>query len=248
MASTPAIISVLAERPRHHDLLGLQSVGGVPVVDMAMDSLGRADLVVACADGAMLGVVYLDLVGLFHSLRNDELIPRLASVKQRWPWAYLVLGAVLSCNTDGRVRNTKGESSGWSWDAVQGALLSAQEMGVGVMQIPHADMLAATVERLAKRSRTAERVKALRDALFYEPREEVLLSLPGIGEQKVDMLLQQCGTVAAALQALTDDAATLAGIGPETRAGVRAVLGLPDGQALGPYATEQPKKRPTRAA
>jgi hypothetical protein len=246
MANQPAIISVLAERPRHHDLLGLQTVGSVPVVDVAMDTLGRADLVVACADGAMLGVVYLDLIGLFHSLRNDELLPRLASVKARWPWAYLVIGIVLS-EVNGKTRNNRGEGSGWSWDAVQGALLSVQEMGVGVIQIPHADGLAVTVERLAKRSRAPERVKPLRDTLFYEPREEVLLSLPGVGEQRMDLLLQQCGTVAAALQALTDDAVTLAGIGPETRAAVRAVLGLPDGQALGPYATEQPKKK-SRAA
>lgn len=249
MAPTPAIISVLAERPRHHDLLGLQSVAGVPVVDMAMDTLGRADLVVACVDGAMLGVVYLDLLGLFHALRNDELIPRLAGVKQRWPWTYLVIGAPLSPSADGsKVRNAKGESSGWSWDAVQGALLSVQELGVGVTQIPHADMLAAAVERLAKRDRSAQRIAPLRDAFFYTEAELLLMSLPGIGEQKVDALLQQFGNAAAALWALTDDGVEAPGIGPETRRAVRTVLGLADGSTLQiATAVKAPAKR-SRAA
>lgn len=248
MANT-AILSALAERPRHHDLLGLTHIAGVPVIDVPMDALGRADLAITCADGAMLGIVYLDLVGLFHALRNQELIPRLLTVKSRWPWAYLVIGGVLSATTDQRVRNRDGKSSGWAWDAVQGALLSVQELGVGVVQIPHADQLADAVVRLAKRDRTAQRVRSLRDALFYTPQEELLLSLPGIGEATADALLAQCGTVAAALHALTDDGLVMPGIGPETRAGVRHLLGLPDGQALAPQTAGQtPPKRGSKAA
>jgi hypothetical protein len=241
--SNPAILSLLAEQPRHHDLLGLTTVAGVPVVNVPIDTLGRADLVVSCADGAMLGLVYLDLNGLFTGLRTNELMARLVSVKARWPWSYLVIGAVLSADNAGRTRNNAGQGSGWSWDAVQGALLSAQEIGVGVMQIPHADLFADTVARLAKRDRSAERVKPVRDAMFYTPQEELLLALPGIGETTADMLLQQCGTVAAALMALTDDSVTLAGIGPKTRQGVRHLLGLPDGQALAPYQADVPAKR-----
>jgi len=234
MTNAPAILSVLAEKPRHHDLLGLHSVGGVPVIDVPIDALGRADLAVTCQDGAMLGIVYLDLVGLFHALRTNELMSRLVSARQRWPWTYLVLGAVLSPSADGRhARNARGEGSGWAWDAVQGALLSAQEIGVGVIQIPHVDLLAAQLERLAKRDRSPVRVRPPRDSLFYEPGQDLLMALPGIGEGKADALLAFCdGRADLALMCLTSDIAKAPGIGPETKKAARRALGCPDGYAL----------------
>lgn len=249
MTSTPAILSALAERPRPHDLLTLQSVGGAPVVDVPLDSLGGAHLVVAAADGAMLAVVYLDLVGLFHAMRTQELLPRLATVKARWPWCYLVIGAVLAANADGKVRNRDGGSSGYGWNAVQGLLLAAQEMGVGVMQIPHADALAVTVEQLARRERGPRRVAPLRETFFYTEAEQILMTFPGIGEKTADALLAHCGTLASALHALTDDGLDMPGVGPETRVSARALLGLSDGQALMPQtAGKAPPKRGSRAA
>jgi len=244
MTNAPAILSVLAEKPRHHDLLGLHSVGGVPVIDVPIDALGRADLAVTCQDGAMLGIVYLDLVGLFHALRTNELMSRLVSARQRWPWTYLVLGAVLSPSADGRhARNARGEGSGWAWDAVQGALLSAQEIGVGVIQIPHVDLLAAQLERLAKRDRSPVRVRPPRDSLFYEPGQDLLMALPGIGEARADALIERCGTAAVALQALTDDGMDMPGVGPGLRADARQALGLTPGQSLGVIAASAAPKK-----
>jgi hypothetical protein len=239
---TTPILSVLAERPRHHDLLGLQSVGDVQILDAPLDTLGRADLVVACADGAMLGIVYLDQVALLSAIRTKELAGRLIGVKQRWPWAYLLLGFLPAVSADGRLRNTAGASAGWAWDAVQGALLTAQEIGVGVLYLQHADHLERTIGQLARRDRGPARALPLRDGLFYSEACQILMGIPGIGESKADALVAQCGSAAAALQALTDDSMSLPGVGPETRKAARAALGLGPSEALGPYPTTPARK------
>lgn len=229
------ILSVLAEKPRHHDLLSLKAVAGVPVIDAPLDSLGRADLVVACESGHMLAVVYLDQTGLFSAIRQKELTGRLIGVKQRWPWAYLLLGFVPALNADGKLRNSKGDSSGWAWDAVSGQLLTLQELGIGVMHLHSPDALPRTLEQLARRERGPVRAAPLRDGLFYDPNVQLLMAIPGIGESKADALIERCGTAAAALQALTDDSLTFPGIGPETRKAARAALSLADHEAIGPY-------------
>ena len=234
------IISVLCEQPRHHDLLGLNA--GVPIVDVPLGALA-ADVVVSCGDEANLGLVYHNLTSLFSTLRTKELFSRLVTLKQRWQWAYLVIGAVLSPTHDGRnCRNSRGDSSGWNWNALQGALLTAQEMGVGVIQLPHADLLGATLQTLAKRERGAVRAKPMRNALFFDPGVELLMALPGIGEAKAEALIGQFGSVHTALWALTDDSIEAPGIGPETRKAVRAALGLPHDAALMPLSSE-PQRR-----
>lgn len=231
------ILSILAEKPRHPDLQGLERIGDALLIDTPLDSLGRADLLVACQDGAMLGIVYYDLVGFFNALRQQELTPRLVATKQRWPWAYLVLGFIPAVNADGKVRNARGEPSGWTWEAISGAMLQAQEMGVSVLHIPHVDQLPALIERLAKRDRGPVRASPLRDSLWYSEAVQLLMAIPGIGETKADDLIEQCGSAAAALQALTDDSLRFPGVGPETRKKARAVLGLRDSEALGAYPT-----------
>jgi hypothetical protein len=226
------ITSLIIERPRHHDLLNLTT--DTPIVDAPIGTMS-ADLVVSCSDGTMLGIAYCDLTSLFSAIRTKSLTGKLVALKQRWPWAYLIIGAILTPTHDGRnCRNSRGDSSGWGWNAVQGALLSAQEMGVGVLQIPHADLLGATLQTLAKRDRSAIRAKPLREGLFFEPGQDLLMALPGIGEAKADALLEQCGSPHAALWALTDDALDIPGIGPETRRAVRAALGLGTHTALMP--------------
>lgn len=243
------IVSVLAEKPRHHDLLSLQTLGGVPVIDTPLDALGRADLVVATEGGQMLGIVYLDMTGFLSAMRTKELIPRLIGAKARWPWCYLLLGFIPALNSDGKLRNSRGESSGWAWDAVSGQLLTAQEMGVGVQHLHSPDALPRAVELLARRERGPVRALPVRDGLFYSEAAALLMALPGIGESKADQLLDLCGTAAAALMALTDDTApALPGIGPETRRKAREALGLPHDQAIGPYVVETPAKAGQKAA
>jgi ERCC4-type nuclease len=71
-------------------------------------------------------------------------------------------------------------------------------------------------------------VRPPRDVLFADPDLDMLLALPGVGEQKAEALLQYCGGAAWALMVLTDDEHEFPGIGPETRRKVREAMGLHD--------------------
>lgn len=66
------------------------------------------------------------------------------------------------------------------------------------------------------------------------PQRETLMTLPGIGQQKAELVLAQYGGIASALVGLTADEieVALAGIGPKTRAHIRAWLGMSDGERL----------------
>ena len=229
------ILSILGSRPRHEDLLSLTQINGVQVIDLPPSSAERsADFTVICGDGAALGIHYHNPHSLLSAIRVGALMPALIALKQATPWAYLLIGGIMSANADGKVRNNDGKSSGWLWSAVQGVLLTAQEMGIGVLHLPHADSVPATIDSLAHRDRGPVKALPMREALFYSPGEQVLMALPGIGEGKAEALLRHCGNAATALMALTSEYSGAPGIGPETRRKAREALGIPDGFALVP--------------
>lgn len=224
-----SILTILSKSPAHPDLAQLSTIGGVALVPAAA---GPADLTVICADGATLAIRYWRPADLLHSIREGDFDGALVALKQRSPWAYLLIGGVLVPNADGKVRD--GDTiTGWRWDAYQGALLTAQELGVGVVTLQHAQHVAATVEQLARRKRGPVKAAPAREGLFYSPAELLLLALPSIGETKAEQLLTYCGSPADALLALTADDLSVPGIGPKTRQEARRVLGLRDGEALG---------------
>jgi hypothetical protein len=230
------ILSILGSRPRHEDLLSLTAINGVQVIDLPPSSAERsADFTVICGDGHTLAIHYHSPHSLLGAIRTGTLMPALVTLKQATPWAYLLIGGIMSANADGKVRNNDGKSSGWLWSAVQGVLLTAQEMGVGVLHLPHADSVPATLESLAKRDRGPIKAVPQREAMFCSPGELVLMALPGIGEGKAEALLRYCGDSAAhALMALTSEYTGAPSIGPETRRKVRQALGLDDGFAIVP--------------
>lgn len=233
-----SILTILSKSPAHPDLASLSTIGGVALVPAAT---GPADLLAVCADGATLAIKYWRPGDLLHAIREADFDGALVALRQLSPHATLLIGGVLVPNADGKVRD--GDTiTGWRWDAYQGALLTAQELGVGVVTLQHAQHVAATVEQLARRKRGPVRATPARDGLFYSPAELMLLALPGVGETKADALLTYCGSVAGALQALTDDAAAVPGVGPKTRAEVRRVLGLGPDEALTRYTTTPASK------
>lgn len=226
-----SILTILSKSPAHPDLAQLSTIGGVALVPAAT---GPADLLVVCADGATLAIRYWRPADLLHAIREGDFDGALVGLRQLSPHATLLIGGVLVPNSDGKVRD--GDTiTGWRWDAYQGALLTAQELGVGVLTLQHAQHVAATVEQLARRRRGPVKAAPAREGLFYSPAELMLLALPSIGETKTEHLLTYCGSVANALLALTDDTIEVPGIGPKTRQEARRVLGLGADEALGRY-------------
>jgi hypothetical protein len=229
------ILSILGSRPRHEDLLSLTNVDGVQVIDLPPSSADRlADFTLICSDGCSVAIHYHSPQSLLSAIRMNVLKPTLISLKAASPWSYLLIGGVMTPNADGKVR-LGDKTSGFLWSAIQGALLTAQEIGIPVLTLPHADSVPETLIGLAKRDRGSVKALPMREALFYSPAEQVLMALPGIGEGKAEALLRYCGDSAAhALMALTSEYAGAPGIGPETRRKVRQALGIGDGFALVP--------------
>lgn len=229
------IVSMLADYPLHSDLMDVHAIDGIAFVQT---TIAPASFLVLCSDSTMLALRYMACSDVLHALRQKQLDALMLSLREQSPWAYLLIGGVLTPNADGQIRNQKGAITGWTWDAYQGALMAVQEMGVGIVTLQHAQLVPAMISRLAKRARTPKRVKPLRDVLWSDPATEILTSLPGIGEEKADAILKTCGTAANALDALSNGI-PLPGIGPETRRKAREALGLADGQGLY-IATAQP--------
>ena len=228
------LISLLRSRPCHEDLASITTVGGVQVIDLPATADERIiDVTLLCRDGASLAVHYHNPQTLLSAIRTNTLNPALIRLKSASAWAYLVVGGVMVPNADGKIRLGK-TSTGVSWDVVQQALMTAQEMGVTVLTLPHADSVPTALLQLAIRPRTAVRALPLRDGLFYEPGMQVLLGLPGISEAKAEALLDHCGTAATALLALTSAYTSVPGLAPDLQTAVRTALGLPDGMALLP--------------
>jgi hypothetical protein len=178
---------------------------GVPAISAP---IAPASYLAVCADGAQLAISVMTTNDLRHELRNKTLYADMIKLRNLSPWAYLI--------------TLEGKRT---LDA--GALLSVQEIGVGTLHIKQ-ETLVETVQRLASRDRSTRRVRPPRDVLFADPDLDMLLALPGIGEQKAEALLKHCSSVAWALMVLTNDEEDFPGIGPETRRKVREALGLHD--------------------
>lgn len=221
------LTSILVAEPAHPELaqrLTAEALGA-PIVTVPAATLQPADALALCDDGHTLAIAYLSVSDLLSVIRQRQLHTLCVGLRERSPFAYLLIGGVLSPSADGK-------AAGWPWEAIQGALLTVQEAGVSVQHLQHAEHVPAAIERLARRARGPIRAEPAREALWYTPAELLLMALPGIGETLADRLLTDCGDAATALLALTDDTTAMPGIGPETRRKVRAVLGLRDGERL----------------
>ena len=206
-------------------LRGKTTVGGVQSLVVSGIESG-VDLLVACADGATLAIAYVSANSLLHLIRTQGLVTRCAHMHIH-PWRYLLIRDALAPDTQGRTVHD-GRATGWSWASVQGALLSVQELGCGILTIRNESYLDETIVTLAKRDRSIRRLSPPRETLWATPAEQLLTSLPGIGPETADALLTATrGHAGWALHTLTcDDGAELPGITPAKRAKIRLALGL----------------------
>ena len=195
--------------------------------DVARVSLGEPSTIVAmCSDGAMLACMYQPAMNLLHLMRRGEHMPVLMQLAARSPWSYLLIDGFIRCAGSGKA-TINDNPCGFDWSAVQGMLLSIQELGIGVVTLQDAKHLGDTISGLAKRDRTAKRVRPPREALFVTPIEDLLLALPGMGPERCAALLKHCnGNGAAALDAITDPRFQIPGIGRAVQRGIRDALGL----------------------
>lgn len=225
--ATSAILSVLIDAKQPDVLNHLPFDGATPLrVPLAAGSVN-----LIAHDGALLGIERLPVESLPMAIRRGTLADRAAALRALTPWAYLIIVGELAPLRNGKAV-IAGQPSGWDWRSVQGALASVQELGVVVLEAGTDQQFGELLVSLARRERGSVRVSPLRDVLFTTPAEQLLCSIPGIGEEKAESLLAEYPSAAWALIALTNPDYAPKGIGPKTIASARAALGLHDSQQL----------------
>ena len=215
---------------REPDWIKRMTFGGALV---AVTLLECSDFRVACDDGEVLLVERKTASDLLASIADGRLLHQAADMALTSRWSYLLVTGEITANRDGKVV-ADGVLTGWSFAAVQGALLSIQEMGVFITYCAGNSDIEPALARLAARSRDASLVIApARAPSILGAGEAALTALPGIGLDRLDNLLRACDTPARALVFLTDPAANgVSGIGPATKANVRKALSLGVGETL----------------
>ena len=202
--------------------------------------LPAGDVLAMCDDGAAVAIERKTAGDLLGSLRDGRLLAQAGDLRQLTPWSYVVVTEPLYCGRAGFAvyepkRGRTLVETGWAWNAVQGALLALQELGVGVVMGKGEDDFEACARWLFERARGPVAV-ARRDTVPMDDATRILTSIPGVGAERAKQLLRDCGTVADALWALTDTPArpgkNVVGVGPGTRHAARKALGLPEGWVL----------------
>ena len=165
-----------------------------------------------------------DLLG---SISDGRLFDQASRMAKASPWSYVVVTEIPIVRS-GFVW-TSGRITKWRWASVMGALLTVQEMGIGVMFLYTPERYKAALIRLAQRSRGDVRPQHKREGVLATAGEAILSSLPGISEVRAQALLDHCGSAAWALAYLAGDGGgEVPGVGPATRDSARKALGLDD--------------------
>ncbi len=218
----PDILSVMIDS-REPDWVKSLTFGGIPTMVTMLDA---GDFLVATSDNRVLGIERKTSDDLLNTLASDRLFPQMTKLRELTEFAYLLITGVFGPGKDGNVvteRHTE-----WDWSSVQGALLTVQELGVNVVHATGDSDLEPSIIRLAHRRRENARVLPPRQATIYGPGEAALAQLPGIGMDRLDMLLETVGAPFWGLVALTqkNGETHIPGIGPATRQRIRNALGL----------------------
>lgn len=212
---------------READWVKKLTFNGIPTSVIALD---HGDLLAACEDGAMILIERKSPDDFLNSLRDGRLFPQVATMREISPWSYLVVTGEFGRGAGDKVITDRGET-GWSWHAVQGALISIQEMGVfvtfsgGDLDYENCVIRIGNRERktelLLKRPAVAPRILSIS--------ENIIASLPGIGTERLQAVMEYVnGSAAWALIALTDPDSVIPGVPNNTKLKIRNALGLVD--------------------
>ena len=168
--------------------------GGAPV---AVSSLPAGDVLALCSDGAAVAIERKTAGDLLGSLRDGRLLAQAGDLRALTPWSYVVVTEPLYCGRAGFAvyepkRGRTLVETGWAWNAVQGALLALQELGVGVVLGKGEDDFEACARWLFERARGPVAV-ARRDTVPMDDATRILTSIPGVGAERAKQLLRDCG-------------------------------------------------------
>lgn len=199
----------------------------------AITMLDCGDVWVATEDNQLLIIERKEPSDLLGSIKDGRLFEQCHRMRQQSQWCYVVITGNLYPGPDGKVWCGQ-RATGWNYDAVEGALLTVQEMGVFVIHCKSDLDFGPTVERLASRSRGVLSIGCARPSNVLNAGETMLTALPGVGYEKVKKLMDYHKTPAEALCFLTWEDVDIPNIGIANgiKRNVKKALGLNPNQKI----------------
>lgn len=224
-------ISAIIIDSREPDWVKQLNFGDIPT---SVQLLEQGDLMAASNDGELILIERKTPDDFLNSLKSDRLMLQLANMLTVTRWAYLMITGEFKLGVNGEVVTSR--VTGWNWDAVQGAILSIQEMGVYVVHCQGDEDYEAAIIRLGNRDRSkVAPVPPAKQPHVYTQAEAVLAALPGIGFKRLKPVLDAGGgSPAWAIALLTnlDEVEKFPGVPYGVRQRIRNVLGLKTNEML----------------
>lgn len=226
---------------REPDWVQALQFGGAPRMVVQLDA---GDVQAVTDDGYTLLFERKTLTDFLGSIADERIFVQCAKMtelrnaqlregSQVTQYCYVVITDPITCNHEGKVIDPGRGVTGWSYSAVQGAILSIQEMGVHVVWAHGDKDFEETILRIGKRNRSPETlIAAPRPARFLGPKIDLLTGFPGIGPDKAQVILDWSNhNLAHALTGLTD-LEIESPIGFALRKRIRDLLGLQETENL----------------
>lgn len=212
---------------REPDGIKALTFGGVPTTVTLLDT---GDIHIVCDDGTLILIERKSMNDFLNSLKDDRIFRQCADMRHVSPWAYLVITDQFQRGPNGKVVTDR--ETGWSWNAVQGALLTIQELGVFVVFAASETDFEGCILRLAARDHSPEKLlPPERPGVSLSIAEQFLCGLPGIGPERAARLMDHCLTVKTVLLALTMPD-PIPGIPSNVQHNARMVLGLMENEVM----------------
>jgi ERCC4-type nuclease len=192
------------------------------------------DAWLACEDATII-VERKTVIDLLNSIADKRLFNQCSEMLKISAWCYLTITGYPKILNN--VYWIAGKPSKWTWRQVEGALATVQQLGITVIRnIPEtAAAYTDTLRWLARRERGPVRLEPRRDSIMPSAGEQVLMSLPGIGQKRAQGYIKRFGTAGWTVCHLTQD---------ETGAiakSARQAYGLEDDQFMA-ILTKEPKE------
>jgi hypothetical protein len=214
--------------------------GGVPTM---VTMLETGDVQAVTDDGCTLVFERKTPSDFLNTLKDERLFPQIARMTEARNAAhrmdepltyfpYLVITGSFLPGANGKV-TADGRETGWNFAAVMGTILSIQEAGVFVV-FANGDLdFEETVLRIGKRDRKPQmRILPARPATMLGPKAAALCSLPGIGIENMQTILDWSNNhLGHALIGLTD-MEIKSPIGLSARRRIRDLYGLQEGENI----------------
>ncbi len=233
------MITALMIDAREPEWIQKLKFGGVPCM---VTTLETGDIQAVTDDGCTLVFERKTATDFLNTLKEERLFPQLARMTELRNaqlyseslnyWPYLVITGQFLPGANGKVV-ADGRVTGWSFEKVQGTLLSIQEMGIFVV-FANGDLdYENTILRIGRRNREpAIKVLAPRPAKMLGPKFDFLAGIDGIEVAYAEKILTWSDdNVAHALAGLVD-MEIKAPVPINVRRRLRDMLGLCEGENL----------------